>query len=247
MYFMDWRKMHMLKMFYVIFMNLFRAPYMIPKMRYKAQHPEKYSIEDRYELAKHCVRLMKGTGMIRTKAFGTEKLPQEGGYMLYPNHQGKYDALGIVYTHKKPCSVVIDKDKSNTILVKEFIDLLEGKRLDKADARQALGIINEVAEEVKKGRRFILFPEGGYRFNNHNILGDFKVGCFKIALKSKAPIVPVALVDSYRVFNSYHLGPVTTQVHYLEPIYYEQYGKMRTTEIAALVKQKIQEKLDEVL
>lgn len=73
------------------------------------------------------------------------------------------------------------------------------------------------------------------------------MGCFKIALKSKAPIVPVALVDSYRVFNSYHLGPVTTQVHYLEPIFYEQYGKMRTAEIAALVKQKIQEKLDEVL
>ena len=62
--------------------------------------------------------------------------------MMYPNHQGKYDALGIVYTHRKPCSIVMDKAKSNTILVKEFIDLLEGKRLDKKDVRQALTIIN---------------------------------------------------------------------------------------------------------
>lgn len=237
----------MLKMFYVIFMNLFRAPYMIPKMRYEAQHPEEYSLEDRYKLAQHCVKLMKRTGKIKTYAYGMENLPSEGGYMLYPNHQGKYDALGIVHTHQKPCSVVIDREKSNTILVKEFIDLLEGKRLDKYDVRQALSIINEVAEEVKNGKRFILFPEGGYRFNNQNMLGDFKIGCFKIALKAKVPIVPVALVDSYRVFNSYHIGSVTTQVHYLEPIFYEEYAQMRTVEIAALVKLRIQEKLNEVL
>lgn len=237
----------MLKFIYVIFMNLFRAPYLIPKMRREADHPEIYSEEVRYELARHCVRLMKGTGVIRTKAFGQENLPKEGGYMLYPNHQGKYDALGIIHTHKKPCSIVMDKEKSNTILVREFIDLLQGKRLDKKDLRQALTIINEVSEEVKKGRKFILFPEGGYEFNNHNVLGEFKPGCFKIALKTQAPIVPVALIDSYRVFNSFYFGPVTTQVHYLEPIGYEEYGNLKTTEIAELVKTRIQEKIDEII
>ena len=113
----------MLKFIYVILMNLFRAPYMIPKMHKEADHPEKYSD------------------------------------MMYPNHQGKYDALGIIYTHKKPCSIVMDRAKSNTILVREFIDLLQGKRLDKKDVRQALTIINEVSEDVKKGKRYILFPE----------------------------------------------------------------------------------------
>lgn len=237
----------MIRFFYVILINLFRAPYMISKMRYAADHPEKYSIEQRYELTKVVVRMTKNTGMIITKAFGQENLPKEGGYMMYPNHQGKYDALGIVHTHKKPCSLVMDKAKSYSILVREVIDCLEGKRLDKSDTRQAMRIINEVAEEVKNGRIFVLFPEGGYHFNNKNILGEFKPGCFKIALKSHAPIVPVALVDSYRVFNSYWIFPVRTQVHYLEPIYYEQYKDMKTIEIAELVKSRIQEKLDEVL
>ena len=131
---------------------------MIPKMRREADHPEKYSAEERYELARHCIRLMKVTGGIHTKAYGQENLPKEGGYMMYPNHQGKYDALGIVYTHRRPCSIVMDKAKSNTILVKEFIDLLEGKRLDKKDVRQALTIINEVSEDVKNGKCYILFP-----------------------------------------------------------------------------------------
>ena len=114
---------------------------MIPKMRREADHPEKYSVEERYALARHVIRLMKVTGGIHTKSYGTELLPTEGGYMMYPNHQGKYDALGIIYTHREPCSLVMDKAKSNTILVREFVDLLQGKRLDKKDVRQALTII----------------------------------------------------------------------------------------------------------
>lgn len=212
----------MIKFIYVILMNLFRAPYMIPKMRREADHPEKYNVEERYALARHVIRLMKVTGGIHTKSYGTELLPTEGGYMMYPNHQGKYDALGIIYTHREPCSLVMDKAKSNTILVREFVDLLQGKR-------------------------YILFPEGGYEFNNKNHVCDFKAGSFKIALKTKAPIVPVALIDSYKVFNSFCLGPVTTQVHYLKPILYDEYGGLKTHEIADLVKVRIQEKLDEVL
>lgn len=60
----------MLRFIYVILLNLFRAPYMIPKMRREADHPEKYSAEERYELARHCIRLMKVTGGIHTKACG---------------------------------------------------------------------------------------------------------------------------------------------------------------------------------
>ena len=212
----------MIRFIYVIFMNLFRAPLMLTKMRYYARHPEKYNEEECYALAKRAIRMMKRTGGIRTKAYGLENLPEEGGYMMYPNHQGKYDVFGIVYTHKKPCSFVID-------------------------VRQALTVINDVSNEVSNGKRYILFPEGGYEFNNKNKVCDFKAGSFKIALKTKAPIVPVALIDSYRVFNSFWMGPVKTQVHYLEPIYYEEYGNMKTHEIAAMVQDRITKKINEVL
>ena len=237
----------MLKLIYVILMNLHRAPYMIPKMRNRADHPEKYTEEQRYALVHHVIYLMNKTGKITTEAYGLENLPKEGGYMMYPNHQGKYDVLGIMYTHKKPCSFVMDKNKSHTILVREFCDLVQGKRLEKDNPRQGITIINQVADDVAAGKRYILFPEGGYKFNNKNKVCDFKAGSFKIALKSKAPIIPIALIDSYKVFNSFHVGPLTTQVHYLKPIMYEEYKDLKTQEIAELVKQRIQEKIDEVL
>ncbi len=236
----------MLKLFYVIFMNLHRAPYMISKMRVRADHPEKYTEEQRYALVHHVIYLMNKTGKIQTKAFGTENLPEDQGYIMYPNHQGKYDVLGIMYTHKKPCTFVMDKAKSNTILVREFVDLVQAKRLEKDNPRQGIHIINDVAEDVANGKRYILFPEGGYEFNNKNKVCDFKAGSFKIALKSKAPIVPICLIDSYKVFNSFHFGPITTYVYYLDPIYYEEYKDMNTQEIAALVKERIQAKVDDV-
>ena len=118
---------------------------------------------------------------------------------MYPNHQGKYDALGIMISHPTPCSLVMDKAKSNTILVSEFVDLVQGKRLEKDNVRQGMQIILEVSEDVKNGMKYILFPEGGYEFNNKNKVCDFKAGSFKCAVRAKAPIVPVVLIDSYKV------------------------------------------------
>lgn len=231
----------MIRFLYVIFMNLFRAPYMIPKMRYQANHPEKYSELKRYNLVRHAITLMKRSGRIHTRAYGEENLPEDAGYVMYPNHQGKYDALGIMISHKEPCSFVMDKKKSHTLLVSEIVDLVQGKRMDTHDVRQAMTVINEVSHEVKEGRKYIVFPEGGYEFNNKNILGNFKPGSFKCAVKAKAPIVPVALIDSYKVFNSFSFGKVTTQVHFLKPLYYEEYKGLKTIDIAEIVKKRIAE------
>ncbi len=233
----------MIRFFYVIFVNLYRIPYMVSKMRHQANHPEKYSEVKRYNLARRAFTMVRRSGHVRTKAYGEENLPKEGGYVMFSNHQGKYDVLGIMLSHKEPCSFVMDKNKSNTIIVSEIVDLVQGKRLDKNDVRQALTIINEVAQEVREERKYIFFPEGGYEFNNKNVMGIFRPGSFKCAVKAKAPIVPVAIIDSYKVFNSFTIGRVTTQVHFLKPFFYEDYKGLKTTEIAELVKERIGEVL----
>lgn len=236
----------MFNLIYVLMANIFRSPYVMTTMRYMIAHPDKYSLKQRYEYDRHLIRLMSRSRRVKVVSFGRENLPEDGGYIMYPNHQGKFDALAIFLSHDNPCSVVIDKNKSNMILVREFIDLVEGKRLDRSDVRQAMQIIREVAEEVKAGKRFILFPEGGYEFNNKNHVTDFKPGSFKSATMARAPIVPVVLIDSYKVFNSFHFSPLTVQVHYLKPISYEQYRGMKTIDIAQLVKAQIEEKIAEV-
>ncbi len=228
-------------------MNLFRLPYILPKMNYMIKYSEKYSAEKRYAVVKRLIRIMKRTGTIFTKSFGTENLPKEGGYIMFSNHQGKYDALGIVHTHTKPCSIVMDEARSHTILTSQVIDLVDGKRIKKDDIRQAMKIILEMAEESAKGKIFLIFPEGGYFYNKKNTLTEFKAGCFKSAMKAKVPIVPVAIIDSYKVFEGFYFSPIRTQVHYLKPISYEEYKGMKTVEVAEIVKEQIEAKIEEVL
>lgn len=115
--------------------------------------------------------------------------------------------------------------------------------LDREDVRQALQIINSVANEVEKGRNYLIFPEGT-RSKNGNRIGEFKGGSFKSATKSKCPIVPVALIDSFKPFDTKSISPVTVQVHFLKPMYYDHYKGMKTTEIAALVHDRIQDTID---
>ena len=102
--------------------------------------------------------------------------------------------------------------------------------------------ILEIADEVKKGRRYIVFPEGGYN-HNKNDLQDFLPGSFKCATRVKAPIVPVAIIDSYKPFGINSLRKVKTQVHFLPPIFFEEYSGMTTLQIAELVKDRIAEEI----
>ena len=120
---------------------------------------------------------------------------------------------------------------------------MQAYMLDREDVRQAMQVIIDVANEVKKGRNYLIFAEGT-RSKNGNHPGDFKGGSFKAATKAQCPIIPVALIDSFKPFDTNSISPVTVQVHFLEPLYYEDYKDMKTKEIAALVKQRIEQTIN---
>ena len=75
-------------------------------------------------------------------------------------------------------------------------------------------------------------------------MGEFHGGSFRCALKAKCPVVPIAFIDSFKVLDQKGSKPVTVQMHYLEPIGYEQYKDMKTVELAELVKSRIQACID---
>ncbi len=233
----------MLRFYYVIIVSLPLIIYYVIKGQYIMRHPGKFSEDYCYRVARNMVRMTLRNSHISVKAFGTENLPKEGGYIMFPNHQGKADALGIITSHDNPCSIVIDIKTAKVVLTNEFIGILNGIRLDRNDMRQQMKCIKQVADEVKQGRRFIIFPEGGYNHNQNN-LQEFMPGAFKSAVWSKQPIVPVALVDSYIPYEINSLRRTTIQVHYLKPIPYEEYKDLSTQEISDMVKKLIQEKIN---
>lgn len=171
--------------------------------------------------------------------YGEEHIPQENGFMIFPNHQGLFDGFAIARAFKKPFSTVYKKELDHVPFVKQICSCVKAIPLDRENVRQGLEVINKVANEVKEGRNFMIFAEGTRSKNGNQVL-DFKGGSFKSALKAKCPIMPIALVDSYKVFDTDSLERITVQVHILETLGYEDYKDMKASQIADKVRASIE-------
>ena len=212
------------------------------KTNYIMAHQDEYTEQDRYDFIRYFAAKLKKNAHIFTHVYGLENLPKEGGYVMYPNHQGKYDAIGIFDAHKNPCTIVVDAKRSKLLLVDQMMRVLDGVRLDSSSIRNQIEGIQKVYREVSNGRRYIIFPEGGYKDNRNNVQ-EFKPGAFKCAIKAKSPIVPVALIDSWKPFTLNSLRRVETQIHFLEPLNYDDYKDLSTQEIAEQVRTSIVNKI----
>lgn len=200
----------------------------------------KITFEEAYNCVKKVTRAANRAGKVTIESYGLENIPKENGFIFFPNHQGMFDVLVFLESCPVPFAFVIKKEARNIILLKQVVDALGSISIDREDIRQSMKVIQQVTDEVKRGKNFLIFAEGT-RSREGNKLLDFKGGSFKSAVKAKCPIVPVALVDSFKPFDEKSVKPVSVKIIYLPPICYQEYKDMKTVEIAALVKKRIQE------
>lgn len=224
--------------------NIILVPFMWVKLCYYASHVDKYSEEKRFEMLKFITTRANKGGNVTIEVHGKENIPEKDGFMFYPNHQGLYDVLAIIQACPRPFSVVAKKEVANIQFLKQVFACMKAYMIDRDDVRQAMQVIIDVAKEVKNGRNYLIFAEGT-RSRNGNKVQPFKGGSFKAATKARCPIVPVALIDSFVPFDSSTTKPVTVQVHFLKPLYFDEYKDMKTTEIAGQVKDAIQQTIQE--
>lgn len=199
--------------------------------------------EEKYSFLRELVTKVNKRGRVIVEKYGQQNIPEENGFILFPNHQGMFDMLALIETCPKPLSVVIKKEAADWILVKQVVRLLRAIPIDRSDIRGSFAVINQMSEEVKQGRNYVIFPEGTRSRQGNQVL-PFKAGTFKSAVNAHCPIVPVALIDCFKPFDLPSAKQETVQVHYLEPIGYEEYKGMKTPEIARMVSERIREEIE---
>lgn len=198
-----------------------------------------------HELLQNACKKVLKKGRITPVIEGIENIPKKDGFMYYPNHQGLFDVLMFLISSPRPFAFVIKKEASKIILLKQIISATDSLAMDRSDLRQSIRVINEVTEQVKTGRNFLIFAEGT-RSKMGNKLNDLKGGSFKAACNAKCPIVPCALVDSYRPFDEKGIKPMVVKLRYLEPIPYEEYKDMKSADLAKEVKRRIEEAIEDM-
>ena len=225
----------------MVLRNIFKVPGLYAKLCRYAKKPDKFPEQERWDHIRHILQLGVSTGNLDLQVTGTENIPAPGnGFMMYGNHQSLFDVVAIASTCPTPLGAVLKKELQGIPFVQQVIDCTKSYPMDREDVRQSLTVIQNVTEEVKNGRSYLIFPEGT-RSKNGNQMGDFHGGSFRCALKAKCPIIPVVLIDSFKVFEQKSSEKLTVQLHYLEPIPYEAFSGMKATEVAALVKGRIEE------
>jgi 1-acyl-sn-glycerol-3-phosphate acyltransferase len=204
-----------------------------------AKNTEKYPEMTKWQHIQYIMKRAVTSGNVKFECYGVENVPKEDGFLLYGNHQGLFDIVAIGASCPKPLGAVLKKELKGIPFVEQVRLCTNSFCMDREDVRQSMTVINDVIKEVKAGRNYLIFPEGT-RSRKGNEMLEFHSGSFKCALKAKCPVVPIAFIDSFKVLDEKGCKPVSVQIHYLEPISYEEYKDMNTTELANLVRGKIE-------
>ena len=212
-------------------------------MVYMAFHQHKYTVDQMYAYCLKMITFAVDAAGLKVQAFGLENIPEKDGFYICANHQEKYDPLAIWYCFPRKLGVILDDVVTHRPFIREVCRLIKSKKLIKGNPHSVVKAYSEITKELKNGQNYMVFPEGGYE-EEPGKLGVFHPGSFKSPQRAHCTILPVAIVDSYKIFDRgfYTTNPI--QVHYLKPIAPEEYDGMSTTEIAGLVKSRSQAHLE---
>lgn len=233
----------MKRILYMVLRRFYIAPSYFFRLWWYSTHLDKYDDEFCFQFIKNFATLANSGGNVIIDAHGMENIPEQDGMVFFPNHQGMFDVLAILECCPKAFRPVLKIELKNIIVVKQVRLIMRGFLMNREDVRESIKVIAEMTKVVKEGKNCLIFPEGT-RSRNGNNLVEFKGGSFKCAMSAKAPIVPVALIDSFKAFDTGSIAPLTVQVHYLPAIPYEEYKGMKTNEVADMVHDRIQAKIN---
>ena len=228
----------------MVLKNILIVPGAYSKLCHYAKHTDEYPEQEKWDHISYIMQKAIAAGNIDLQVTGLENLKQDEGFMLYANHQGLFDVVAIAATSPSPMGCAYKKEIKDVPLLKQIYACTKSFAMDREDARQSLQVIQAITEEVKKGRNYLIFPEGT-RSRKGNEMLPFHGGSFRCAVKAKCPVVPIVFIDSYKVLDEKGSAPVKVQIHYLEPIPYSEYEGMKAAQLAELVKQRIQTVIDQ--
>lgn len=156
----------------------------------------------------------------KIECVGLENLPKKGEAVVYiSNHRGFFDVIA-TYPIFNDCTGFIAKKEMRTWpLLGWWMGSVHCLFLDREDRRAGIKTILEGAENVKKGISMWIFPEG-HRSKVEGEMLPFKHGSFKMATKAKAPIVPVAINGSGKIFDDHVpiIKPGKVRIEFMKPI-----------------------------
>lgn len=166
-----------------------------------------------YYLLSEPKRFPKGFAVMRVHAFlllffagsrlkvkGASNIPQNGAYIIVPNHSSYLDIFCLyaifskyfVFTGKKE----IEKWPLFHIYYTSGMNIL----VDRNTKTGSYKALKRMSHEIEIGNPLVIFPEGTISKESPK-LAPFKSGAFAIAIQKQAPILPVTFVTNWKLLQ----------------------------------------------
>ena len=183
--------------------------------------------------------ILRVTGA-RMTVEGQENIPA-GPCVFVGNHRSYYDIPLLLAGLEKPHGILAKEELEKIPLLNRWMKLLGCVFVQRDDVRASVRALNDATAIVEGGRSFVIFPEGTRYKGEEGGAGEFKAGAFRIAVKTGAPVVPVAVTGARALFesNGNRCRPGSVRIQVMPPIQTVGMSKAEQKQLPDAVRQSI--------
>lgn len=169
---------------------------------------------------------------IRIHVTGVENVPFGTQYLFVSNHRSKFDHMIQSIILKKQYMAFISKPENFTIpIANRFIYRCLYLPVDRVNNREALKTVIKASEVLKQGSFSLgVFPEGTRSMDN--VVHEYKPGCFKIAMKSNAPIIVAVIQGTEKIKKNAPWKHTDVYVDIIKVFYKDDYKDKTTVDLS---------------
>ncbi len=178
------------------------------------------------------------------KVYGANRLPP-GAAIIAPNHISFWDPPMVGASCPEELAFLAKKELFDVPVLCWCIQHLNAYPV--TGTASDLHSIKLIIHLLNEGQKVVIFPEG--ERTTHGELTDIKPGIGMLALRSKAPIVPVYISGNFEIWPIHRKFPKLwgkTAVVFGKPIYIDEFLKLPKKDSHLAIAKKVQESLEKL-
>ena len=171
-----------------------------------------------YRLGHGGVQLALGLAGIRYTVIGREHVPYDRAVVFCANHQSNVDPPVLFRALHPRLHILYKAELRKLPVLGKVLEAGGFVAIERENRDAAFASIERAAESIRQGNSFLIFPEGT-RSRGDDLL-PFKKGGLVMALRARAPVVPVAIMGGRAAMRkgSAFVRPVDVTVRIGHPI-----------------------------
>jgi 1-acyl-sn-glycerol-3-phosphate acyltransferase len=147
-----------------------------------------------HRLARLWGKIALWANRVKVRMEGLDHVPGPGPYIFMANHQGSYDIFSLLGHLPFQFKWLAKKEIFSIPILGLAMKATGYIFIDREGTRETVKAMNNAAQKIRGGMSVVIFPEGSR--SPDGSIQPFKKGGFTLAIKSKVPIVPIAITGS---------------------------------------------------